>query len=464
MARAYPINSSAAAVTEPGVNDYDLTRVITEFMEEGVIRGFGVTQRGAGANMSVDIAAGIAVIEITNTNVSHGKTTKTWFEETITTNKPITTADPTNPRKDRVVLRIDVSTDPDVSAANIAIIEVIAGTPAGSPSAPAEPSNAITLAIVDIPASDTTISTGQITDSRTYVTLDPLVLADVQREATALKTTRFRLADFTELTIASGAITVTQTIHTVDTESNAASDDLDTITAAYGVGEIIHLTPDNTARTIVVKHNTGNILLADGADFSMDTSEKSITLIRKGSSWHEFARGGPTTPVVPDFDVRQLNGTAGSAVGSGVNTEVNASPNFPIGAGDFTAVGQKAKVDYFGKVDVDGTTDTIRVKIGSSTVATFTMSSGGTTTNLGFHIEVTITCRATGGSGSVQVSSKFVVDSPTGTTIQGSEVLSQSFDTTAINTVQLSSQFGNTNAGNGLTVNDCSGYYLKNIS
>lgn len=189
MARAFPINSSVDAVTVPGVNDYDLNRVPTEFLEEGVVRGFAVSQRGAGANMSVDVAAGLALIEITNTNVAHGRTDKTWFEETVTTNVSVTTADPTNPRKDRVVLRIDVSTDPDVSASNIAVIENIAGTPAGSPSAPAEPSNAITLAIIDIPASDTTISTGQITDSRTYVTMDTAVLADVIRAANLVSTT-----------------------------------------------------------------------------------------------------------------------------------------------------------------------------------------------------------------------------------------------------------------------------------
>lgn len=187
MARAYPINSSASAVTTPGVNDYDLTRVPTELLTEGVLRGFTVTQRGAGANMSVDVAAGLALIEITNTNVSHGKTYKTWFEETLTTNKTIATADATNPRIDRVVLRIDVgdgtegSADPNATASDIAIIEVLTGTPAASPSEPAVPDNALSRATITIPAGATSITDAMITLDDNDVDLDPDVLADVIR-------------------------------------------------------------------------------------------------------------------------------------------------------------------------------------------------------------------------------------------------------------------------------------------
>lgn len=183
--RAYPVGSSAAAGTVPGLNDYDLTRIETNLFTEGVVQGpgddFAVVQRAAGANLSVDVSAGLALIEITNTNLAHGKTYKTWFESTATVNKTLTTADPTNPRKDRVVLRIDVSTDPDGSSANIAIIEVLAGTPAGSPSAPAVPSNAISLAIIDVPAGDTTITTNQITDDRSYVDLPATVITGLAR-------------------------------------------------------------------------------------------------------------------------------------------------------------------------------------------------------------------------------------------------------------------------------------------
>lgn len=85
-----------------------------------------------------------------------------------------------------------------------------------------------------------------------------------------------------ELTIASGAITVTGTNHYVDTESDAASDDLDTINGGYE-GGIVILRAAHTDRTVVVKHNTGNILTPNEQDISLDTTSKTITLIYDSS-------------------------------------------------------------------------------------------------------------------------------------------------------------------------------------
>lgn len=90
-----------------------------------------------------------------------------------------------------------------------------------------------------------------------------------------------------ELTIATGAITPTLagTI-VVDTESDAASDDLDTITATnMNDGDIIILKAADSARTVVVKNGTGNI--ACGADFSLDNVLDRIMLQwdNGASSW-----------------------------------------------------------------------------------------------------------------------------------------------------------------------------------
>jgi hypothetical protein len=87
-------------------------------------------------------------------------------------------------------------------------------------------------------------------------------------------------ATSTELTIASGSITPTQNWHTVDTEADAASDDLDTIVAS-GVsdGFVLFFRANNTARTVVVKHNTGNIVCFGAADISLDETYKSVRLI-----------------------------------------------------------------------------------------------------------------------------------------------------------------------------------------
>lgn len=80
----------------------------------------------------------------------------------------------------------------------------------------------------------------------------------------------------TELTIAGGVISATRSYHTVDTEGDAASDDLDTINAAYD-GQIVVIRPANTARTVVLKDGTGNLQLE--ADITLDSLATTATLI-----------------------------------------------------------------------------------------------------------------------------------------------------------------------------------------
>jgi len=66
--------------------------------------------------------------------------------------------------------------------------------------------------------------------------------------------------DPTELTINSGAITITQSYHTVDTESDTSSDDLLTINGGQA-GDVLFLQPANSARAVYVNDSTGNIYL-----------------------------------------------------------------------------------------------------------------------------------------------------------------------------------------------------------
>lgn len=98
---------------------------------------------------------------------------------------------------------------------------------------------------------------------------------------------KVRLTNATELTIASGAITATQGYHTIDTEADAASDDLDTISGGTA-GDILIITAANDARTVVVKDGTGNVQLA--GDMTLDNTQDTLTLIYNGSAWLEVAR------------------------------------------------------------------------------------------------------------------------------------------------------------------------------
>jgi hypothetical protein len=171
--RGGPVGSSSGASTVPGWRPEDFHRFLTNFLTEGVARGvdnaLAVSERGAGANMSVDVATGIALIEVTTTLLSPNYTFKTWLKNDAVVNVAVPAADLTNPRKDRIVAVFDMTIDPNGSASDNVSIELVEGTPDPAPSAPATPSNAISLAIIDVPASDTSISSGQITDDRSFI-------------------------------------------------------------------------------------------------------------------------------------------------------------------------------------------------------------------------------------------------------------------------------------------------------
>lgn len=96
----------------------------------------------------------------------------------------------------------------------------------------------------------------------------------------------------TELTIASGEISVVQTYHTVDTEADAASDDLDTINGGVE-GQFLVIRAANSARTVVAKDGTGNLSLA--GDFSLTNGEDTLTLLCRGADWVEISRSDNET-------------------------------------------------------------------------------------------------------------------------------------------------------------------------
>ena len=93
--------------------------------------------------------------------------------------------------------------------------------------------------------------------------------------------------DGSELTVATGAVTITTGYHRVDTESDAASDVLDTVSGGT-TGQILVLRAENDARSVVAKDGTGNLKLA--GDCTLDNTEDTLTLIYNGTNWLELAR------------------------------------------------------------------------------------------------------------------------------------------------------------------------------
>lgn len=110
---------------------------------------------GDNSGLQVKVKSGTAWIE--------GFYVTSGAEEIVT----LSTADATNPRIDRIILKLD-------RGANTITLTKLTGTPAGSPSAPALTQNStiweISLAQVMVAATDTLIAAGDVTDERNYCT------------------------------------------------------------------------------------------------------------------------------------------------------------------------------------------------------------------------------------------------------------------------------------------------------
>jgi hypothetical protein len=130
---------------------------------QGVVHAgdLAVSQRAAGANLSVDVAAGRCIIaggSIANQG------TYIALSDAVQ-NVPIATPNATNPRIDIVVAQIhDKQADGGTSYGWT--INTVQGVAASSPVAPSTPTSALLLAQVAVAANATSITTANITDRR----------------------------------------------------------------------------------------------------------------------------------------------------------------------------------------------------------------------------------------------------------------------------------------------------------
>lgn len=98
-----------------------------------------------------------------------------------------------------------------------------------------------------------------------------------------------------ELTIATGAITVTQSFHRVDTESDASLDDLATINTVDGAkkGDIVFLRTVSSARDVRLIES-GNIDIDSGSTLTLDQNVDLVMLVYNGTNWKVMANAGGT--------------------------------------------------------------------------------------------------------------------------------------------------------------------------
>lgn len=149
--------------SHPAENDRLTTQAL--WATTGIIKNdsLAVTQNSP-AGLSVLVSSGWAAI-VGTTQANMG-TYVGYNDATVVLS--ITTADPTNPRIDLVCLTVNDAYY--TGALNNAVLQVVAGTPAGSPTAPALPANSISLATVAVGAGATAITNANITDTRVLVT------------------------------------------------------------------------------------------------------------------------------------------------------------------------------------------------------------------------------------------------------------------------------------------------------
>lgn len=122
--------------------------------------GASALQVAAGSGMNITIAPGFCVVPNTTSSLYGGYRMGSTQQQTLT----VAASDPTNPRIDLVCAQV---TDTGTSS-SFCQLELVAGTPAPSPSAPAAPSNSITLAQISVAAGASVINAGNITDQRTW--------------------------------------------------------------------------------------------------------------------------------------------------------------------------------------------------------------------------------------------------------------------------------------------------------
>lgn len=149
--------------SHPAENDRLTTKAI--WKTTGIINptDLQITQNGGG-NMSVNVSSGWAAI-VGTTQANMG--TYMAYND-ASTNLTITTASPSNPRIDLVVITINDAYY--TGSLNNVSFQVIAGTPAASPTVPTTPANSIALGQVAVGAGVTSILTANITNYGTLAT------------------------------------------------------------------------------------------------------------------------------------------------------------------------------------------------------------------------------------------------------------------------------------------------------
>lgn len=164
--------------TTPGYDAVDFRRAVSGPLLEGAMDGtsYMVTQRGAGANMSVDIAANAGVYGVAayvQGDAVAGQALYAVAPHNAVINETIAAAHASLPRVDRVILEV-LDNVHDASGSNLARTRVLTGTATSGDTldnptgATAVPNSALLLADILVGAGATSITNANIRDRRKW--------------------------------------------------------------------------------------------------------------------------------------------------------------------------------------------------------------------------------------------------------------------------------------------------------
>jgi hypothetical protein len=270
--------------------------------------------------MSVQAAAGHAVIP--GTEISNQGFYIAYNDAATTI--AIATADPSLPRKDRVVVKVQDSYYS--GSVNQVTFAVVTGTPASSPVAPSAPANALSLAIVDVAAGATSLVDANITDVRIQAKFKETI---IKSQATATNTLlleqltsqtgkairidnssgtqRFAIAFDGTLTFADGS-----------TQSTAATGGVTSITGGTGI---------TVTGTSAVSVAIDTAVTAD-LNTAQTLTNKTLTSPYINLGINPQSNTTYTTVLTDNGKLVTLNN--GSAIA--VTIPLNSSVNYPVGA------------------------------------------------------------------------------------------------------------------------------------